>query len=110
MIGFIVLFFPAVLSVWIFETLRKEALTRKAWLYRFCLNTLLINLVCFGVKKWILGTGNAVILSLAADMSPSIACNYLIMALPLAIGFGILQVITKKCVRVETAPEDENDN
>lgn len=110
MIGFIVLFFPAVLSVWIYEALRKESLPRKAWLYRFSLNTLLINFVCFAVKKWILGTGNAVILSLAADMTPSVACNYLIMALPLAIGFAILQVITKKCVRVEAVPEDKDEN
>lgn len=110
MVTLIVLFFPAVLSVWIYEALCKVSLSRKQWLYRFALDTLLINWLCFAVKKWILGTAAAVISSFAADMTPAVACNYLIMAIPLAVAIGVLQVITKKVVRVEASSEGTDEN
>lgn len=84
MIAFISLFLPAVLSVWILEILSKLSLRKRLWFYLFCLNTMLINLICFATKKWILHTADAVIFSFSADMTPSVACNYLIMSIPLA--------------------------
>ena len=93
MIAFIVFFFPAVISLWILEKATGTTLTRRDWLYRFALHTVLINFVCFAVKKWILHTAEHVIFSFTADMTPSVACNYLIMALPLAVGFALLPVV-----------------
>lgn len=107
MIAFIALFLPAVLSVWIFEALRKESLGWKNWLYRFSLNTLLINWIIFAVKKVILGTAASVISGFATDMSPDIAFNYLVMAVPLAIVLGVVSALLKKHVRIETEDSDD---
>ena len=85
MIAFIVLFLPAVLSVWLWEKTKKTTLAKRNWFYLFTFNTVLINFICFATKKWLLKTGDAVIFSFAADMTPSVACNYLIMAIPLAV-------------------------
>lgn len=113
MIAFIVLFFPAVLSVWIFESVSKSTLGRRSWLYRFTWNTMLINGICFAVKKWILHTADAVIFSFSADMTPSVACNYLIMAIPLSVVIAIVQVFLSKHLRVELessqAPAEVHD-
>lgn len=95
MIAFIVLFLPAILSVWIWEAVNKTALPRRNWVYVFALHNVLINFVCFAVKKWVLHTGDAVINSIAADMTPSVACNYLIMALPLAVVFPLVPVVLR---------------
>lgn len=114
MVAFIVLFFPAVASLWIFETLRKEKLTKKDWFYRFTWNTMLINGICFAVKKWILHTAAVALSSFSADMTPDIACNYLIMAIPLSVGIAIVQVFLSRHARVEiestqTSEEAQNE-
>lgn len=111
MIAFIVLFFPAVLAVWITETLNKACFSKREWLYRFAQNTLFINFVCFGVKKWILNTADVVICSFTADMAPGVACNYLIMAIPLAIAFSVTQSLFRKIGHFEVeTQQDRTEN
>lgn len=106
MIAFIVYFFPAVVSLWIYEKLNKQTLSPKDWIYRFCLNTTLINGICFAVKKWILHTATVSLSSFSADMTPDVACNYLIIALLLSAAFAVAEVFLSRHVRVEI----ENDN
>lgn len=96
MIAFICLFFPAVLSVGLFEHLRKEKLSRRHWLYRFCANTLLINGICFAFKRFILHTASQPFFSLTADASPAAALNYMVMALPAALVLVFLEVLCAK--------------
>lgn len=118
MIAFIVLFLPAILSVWIWEAVNKTALPRRNWVYVFALHTVLINFVCFAVKKWILHTADAPIFSFVADMTPSTACNYLIMALPLAVVFPLIPAMLHwirthvrfRIVSVNKTVETANEN
>lgn len=101
MIALIVYFFPAIVSVWIFETLSKSTLTHRHWFCRFAWNTVLINGICFAVKKWVLNTADVVLSSFYKDMTPAIAVNYLIMAIPLAVGIAIVQVFLHRHLRVQ---------
>ena len=96
MIAFICLFFPAVLGVWFFEHLRKAPLSGKHWLYRYCANVLIINCICFAVKRFFLNTGFDSFCSLYADTTPSAALNYLIMAIPSALIVPFVQVFFSK--------------
>ena len=115
MISLIVYFFPAVASVWFFERLSKTTLTGRNWFCRFAWNTVLINGICFAVKKWVLNTADVILSSLYQDMTPAIAINYLVMAVPLAVGIAIVQVFLSRHVRVQaenahpiTEVSDEN--
>ena len=96
MIAFICLFFPAVLSVGLFEHLKKEKLTRRGWVYRFCANTLVINGICFAVKRFVLHTGLQAFGSLYADTTPSAALNYMVMAIPVALVLALLEILFSK--------------
>ena len=107
MLGFIVFFLPAVVSVWCLEKWRKEQLGKRKWLYRYSLYAVIINLICCAVKKWILHTADAVIFSFTADMTPSVACNYLIMALPVAIGIVLAEIAGSRLIRLVFANKKE---
>lgn len=109
MIQFICLFFPGVLCVQLFEHLAKVQLGRKAWLCRYTLDVLLINLFCFAVKHFFLGTSMYALADPSGDMLPSVAMNYCILAIPMAVVLAVVQVFTKKhaALTVEGEP-DEN--
>lgn len=112
MVTFIVLFLPAVLSVWIWEVICGKALCKKNWIYLLSLNVILINFGCFAVKKWLLLTAGNSLSSPAADMTPSAAVNYLIMAVPAAVVLAFIEKFFFKKVRlrVEGDDEDATDN
>lgn len=107
MITFIVLFLPAVLAVWIWETVSKTQLSKKKWLYLLSLNIMLVNLACFAIKKWILHTAANVLSGLAADMTPSVALNYLIMAIPVAIGLALVENFVFRHIRLRVEEDRE---
>lgn len=107
MIAFICLFFPAVLGVWLFEHLQKATLRRRQWMYRYCANTIFINVICFAVKRFLLDTAAAPLSSLYADATPSAALNYLIMAIPAAVIVAFLQVVFAKHATVTV--EEQKD-
>lgn len=107
MIAFICLFFPAVLSVWMYEKLTKADLSIKNWLYHYTLNTTAINLFCFLIKKVVLGTAGDPFYTLSVDTTPSAALNYLIVAIPTAVLLVFFKVLLSKTVRVTA--EDERD-
>lgn len=107
MIAFICLFLPAVIGVWLFEHLQKTSLRPKQWLYRCCANILLINGICFAIKRFLLGTGGEPFCSLYADTTPAAALNYLIMAIPAAVLAAFLQIVFAKHATV-TVEEQED--
>jgi len=100
MIQFICLFMPAVLTLWLYEHLTKTNLKGKGWAYRYVLNVLLINGLCFGVKHYILHTGVYPLAQPPADMLPSAAINYLIMSIPLAVVLSLVQVFLHKHIQL----------
>lgn len=106
MIAFICLFFPAVISVWIFELLTKNQLSIKKCIYRFCLNSILINFLCFFIKKVFFNTATYP-LYYAPDMLPATAINYLIIAVPLAILIVLSEVLFSKHIKISV--EENND-
>ena len=108
MITFIVLFLPAVLSVWLWEVFSKNHLCKRNWVYLLSLNVLLINFGCFAVKKWILYTASNVMASLMADMTPSVAVNYLIMAIPAAVALALVEKIVYSKIRIRVEGEDKD--
>lgn len=109
MIAFICFFFPAVISLWLFEALLKRPLCRKQWLYRFCTNTLLINFICFGIKKFFLQTADSPLYSLNTDMYPSAAFNYMLMAVPAAIILVVFELLLSKKVKIELKEENRDE-
>ena len=108
MITFIVLFLPAVLSVWLWEVFSKNHLCKRNWVYLLSLNILLINFGCFAVKKWILYTASNVMASLMADMTPSVAVNYLIMAIPAAVALALVEKLVYSKIRIRVEGEDKD--
>jgi len=105
MIAFICFFFPSVISLWMFEALVKRRLDRKLWIYRFCTNTLLINFICFGIKKFFLQTANAPLYSMGTDMYPSAAFNYILMAVLTAVVLVVFEVLLSKKIKIELKEE-----
>ena len=96
MIAFICLFFPAVITVWLYETAAGVDLGLKKWLYRYCASNLLVNLVCFGVKRYTLDSAGAPFYTLAVDVTPVAALHYLIMAIPSAAVLAFVQALLTK--------------
>ena len=104
MITLICLLFPAVLSVWLYEKLAKHDLTKKNWCYLYVFNALVINVVCFLVKKLVLNTAQHSM----SDISPAGALNYLIMAMPTAAVLAYVESLLKKNTKVTVEDEDNN--
>ncbi len=100
MIAFICLFFPAVLSVSVYEKLSKRDLKRKQWMYQYVQAVLLINFACFFVKTALTGSGEVPIYDIYTDMLPERMVNYLTMAIPLAVALGVMQVLLSRNVKV----------
>ena len=108
MIALIVFFCPAVLAVWCYEALTKTSLPRKKWFYRFSLNTLGINLLCLLVKQFILRSGDMALYTPFHDMVPSVALHYLVVAVPAALIFVLLQIFLQKNVKI-TVEDSKNE-
>lgn len=106
MLGFICFFFPAVISVCVFEVLSRRNLRFKNLLYRFCANAIVINFICLLIKRFVLGTiGEPLVVS--GDMPPSIALNYIVMAVPISVILVLAEIFLSKKVKF-TVKEDEN--
>lgn len=107
MLAFIALFFPAVVSVWLFESLAKTEFSVKQTIMRFCTNALLINFLCVIVKKFILGAG-AEPLYTEIGMVPNVAAVYITMALIFGICIAVIEVVFSKKIilTVEEEPDE----
>lgn len=107
MIAFICLFFPAILSVWIYEKLTRTDLKGKQWLYFYIGANLFVNLLCFVAKKVLLGTAANPLYTLQKDITPSAACNYLIMAIPAAVFLAVFAVLLRKHTKITVEDNDD---
>lgn len=105
MVTFIVLFFPAILSLWIWETLHKSSLNLKNFLYLYSLNALLINFGCFAVKRWIRHSGNYPL----ENLTSAEAINYLIPAISLAVVLALAEHFLCKYVRLRIESNSEEE-
>lgn len=104
MLAFIALFFPAVVSVWFFESLAKTEFSLKESIMRFCTNALIINLLCIAVKKFFFATGEFSLYS-EGDMVPNVAFVYIIMALFFGACVTLVEVIFSKKIKSVSAEE-----
>ncbi len=106
MVAFICLFIPAVLAMWLYETLSKQKLQRREWFYRYSGYLLFINLGAFLVKRIVLQNDAFPLYELMTDMPPSTAINYLVMVLPIAIALVVAEVVCKRifCFRFGEVP------
>lgn len=109
MIAFICLFFPAIVSVYIFESLTKINLNLKQLLFRFCTNTLLINALCFIAKKILFKTAADPLYYFSTDMTPSTALNYILLAVIFAVAITIAEVLLSKKIKITIENEIEDD-
>ena len=108
MLAFIVLFLPAVFSLWIYEALTKKELSLKKVIYRYSVNVVLINFLCFLIKCYVFNSGATSLLFDGKNMLPVSGFNYLILALPIAVMLAFLEVvISKKTVITVEENKDE---
>ena len=94
----VIYLFPAIISIGLLEWIMKQQLSKKSIVYLFASNTLLINVICWGIKIYILGTGFEPI-SVEGEMLPSVAFNYLIMAGGAILLIVILEVFFYKNIK-----------
>ena len=98
MITFMVLFFPAVISLCLYEILtRSRPLSYIQRIYVYVIANLVINFTVFCIKC-LLGTANNTLYNIntANDISPLVALKYMVMAVPVAILVGfVLRILTK---------------
>ena len=109
MLSLICIFFPAVLSVWMIEKLSRKELSPKDWFYHFVSNTVWINMICFLVKKVVLGTASATRFGLLDDIDASTALNYLIIALAAAVIVTFASLLLPKWIRF-SVEDDANED
>lgn len=109
MIGFICLFFPAILSVAMVDAITKRDFCIKQFIYRFCVNTLIINLFCFLIKIFVLGAGAEYIFDLHGNTPPNVAAPYIAMALGAAIVLGLIESLLYKRVGVDLEEDKDEE-
>ncbi len=97
MLVFTALFFPAIITVCIYEHLMKTRLSVKSTVYLYVAGNIAVNCICAVVKKYLFKTAD---MSLGWDMTPSAALNYMIIAVPSAILIAFFAVLLKKNVKV----------
>ena len=107
MIEFICLFFPALISLVIFQKLIKKELTFIKSISVYALFNLSVNGMVFLIKTYVLGTGNASLIY-GNDMTPSIALNYLIIAIPLCLFFAVIFALIYKNIDLKIEREEKN--
>lgn len=108
MLKFICLFFPAVISVFIFDKLQKKPLQLRKIIYLYATNTVIINLLCILIKKLFLGTADNPISAAGMDMIPGVAFNYLIMAVPFAVLISVIETILARNINIKVE-ENQTD-
>lgn len=110
MVTLIALFFPAVLSVWIWEAVSKASVSNRKCAYLYSLNVILINFACFALKRWVRHTGDLPL----GDMTPKAAINYMVVAVVIAVTLALVEVFLYKRVRIQvestTNCEDGTEN
>lgn len=107
MITFIVLFFPAVLSVFIFERINKITLSKRNLIYLYVANVLLVNLACFAVKFFFSRGLNKPFNTLMNDMTPFDTLIYILLSLLFVVIIVLIESFIRKNVEVSIEVKDE---
>ena len=107
MITFIMLFFPAALSMWLYEHVTKTDLSVKRWVSLYAVHNLLINFVCLMLMRLVTDEAGEYIYNRDIDIPPYVATNYMIKAIPVAIVLGVVAVLLHKNVKVELESNEE---
>lgn len=107
MITFIMLFFPAAMSMWLYEHVTKTDLSVKNWLSMYAVHNLLINFVCLMIMRLVTNQAGEYLYGRDIGISPYVATNYMIKAIPVAIIVGVLAILLHKTVKVEL---EENED
>ena len=107
MITFIMLFFPAALSMWLYEYVTKSDLSVKRWVNLYAVHNLLINFICLMVMRLVTDQAGEFLYNREMDINPYAATNYLIKAIPTAICVGVLSILMHKTVKVEIEANDD---
>ncbi len=108
MLGFITLFFPAVLSVALVDHMRKIKLSVRGMIYCYATANLFINVACILIK---MGLFQVAITStaLSANMTMQMSVDYLIFAIPMAIVFAFIAILLEnKNILVKKSNNEEN--
>lgn len=101
MVSFIVLFLPAVLTVWIFEGLTRSDLTLKQWGSFYGVCVLLINTVAMMIMRFLLNWTGIILHDPQVGIDIYMATNHLMLAVPTAIILGVLTALVYKNVKIE---------
>lgn len=110
MVSFIVLFFPAVLTIWIFESLSKTDLRPKYFAVFYAASVLLINTICFLVLYYILDWGQVSLHDPQEGMSVYYAVRYLTLAVPMSVFVGIAAAFLRKYIRIEIEEAEDGED
>lgn len=108
MLGFITLFFPAVLSVALVDHMRKNKLSVRGLIYCYSTANLFINVACILIK---MGLFQVAITStaLSANMTMQVSVDYLIFAIPMAVVFSFIAILLEnKNILVKKNNNEEN--
>jgi len=104
MLEFICYFFPAVLTLWLFESFTRQKLSLKRCIYRYCGNAVIINLFCF--------TLNTFLIKANLPLNFETAFYYLVMAIPFGVILTVIESVLSDTTKVtieENVDEKTND-
>lgn len=107
MVTFIMLFFPAALSMWLYEHVTKTDLSVKRWVNLYAVHNLLINFICLMLMRLLTDQANDRLYNREIDIPPYVATDYLIKAIPVAIVLGLIAIALHKTVKVELESNEE---
>ncbi len=92
MIGLICYFFPAVLTLWLFESFTRQKLSIRRCIYRYCGNAVLINLFCFTLNTFLIKAGTT--------FTYESAFYYLVMAIPFGVIITVIESILTDTTKI----------
>lgn len=107
MITFIMLFFPACLSMWLYEHVTKTDLSVKRWVSLYAVHNLLINFVCLMVMRLVTDQAGEFLYSREIDINPYVATNYMIKAIPVALVVAVIGILLHKTVKLELEANED---
>ena len=109
MVTFIILFFPAALSMWLYEHVTKTDLSVKRWVNLYAVHNLLINFACMMLMRLVTGQAGDYLYNREIGIPPYVATNYLILAIPVAIAVAVAGILLHKTVKVELESNEDAD-
>ena len=107
MITFIMLFFPAALSMWLYEHVTKTDLSVKRWVSLYAVHNLLINFICLMLMRLVTDQAGVYLYDRDIGIPPITATDYMIKAIPVALAVGVLAILLHKTAKVELEANED---